>query len=273
MKRIGYSRREDIPENVMIALNEGRDESKTLSEWLAIDHHALLDKVIESTHFKMAKSELRGAQEKIRHLGIMDRLRTIGTAIYRSGLCEQSEFELLSTHPSNAVREWSAMAIGAIEDIDFGTRLARLQPFANDHNMSVRECAWFAWRPHFEQDMTAALPHLMNWSRDPNENLRRCAIEGSRPRGVWARHIRSLKVDPTPCLDLLETCRADPSTYVQKAVANWLNDASKSRPEWVAATCKRWLHQSQAKETKLIVKRALRTLRKTNPEGIVFEHD
>ena len=61
---------------------------------------------------------------------------------------------------------------------------------------------------------------------------------------------------------LLEPVRSDPERYVQNAVANWLNDASKSRPDWVRGVCERWERESPTRETAWIVRRGLRTLRK-----------
>jgi 3-methyladenine DNA glycosylase AlkC len=49
---------------------------------------------------------------------------------------------------------------------------------------------------------------------------------------------------------------------VQTAVANWMNDASKSAPEWAAAVTGRWLVESPTVETRWIVNRGMRTLRK-----------
>ncbi len=48
----------------------------------------------------------------------------------------------------------------------------------------------------------------------------------------------------------------------RRSVANWLNDASKSQPDWVRDVCARWLRESPAKETAWIANHATRTLRK-----------
>ena len=78
---------------------------------------------------------------------------------------------------------------------------------------------------------------------------------------MWCGHLPELKEFPEPALELLETLRADPSKYVQDSVANWLNDASKSRPDWVKAVTRRWVKESATDHTQRIVRRALRSLR------------
>ena len=116
--------------------------------------------------------------------------------------------------------------------------------------------------PYVAADLDLGLELLEPWVRDADPNVRRCAIEGTRPRGVWAGHIEALKEAPEPGLKLLEPVRSDSSKYVQKAVANWLNDASKSRPDWVRSVVERWASESPTKETAWIVDRGMRTLRK-----------
>jgi 3-methyladenine DNA glycosylase AlkC len=116
------------------------------------------------------------------------------------------------------------------------------------------------------QSLDEALRLLPPWAADPDPNIRRFASELTRPRGVWCAQIERLKAEPWAGVKLLEPLRADPSRYVQNSVANWLNDASRSQPAWVEETCGRWLAESDAAETRYIVRRALRTLSKRQAE-------
>jgi 3-methyladenine DNA glycosylase AlkC len=126
--------------------------------------------------------------------------------------------------------------------------------------MAVREAAWASLRNDLLAELDLALELLRPWVLDPDPNIRRCAVEGTRPRGVWCAHSERLKAEPQLALHLLEPVRADPSRYVQLSVGNWLNDASKSQPAWVRTLCARWRRESPAAETAFIVQRALRTI-------------
>ncbi len=117
----------------------------------------------------------------------------------------------------------------------------------------------FAIRPFMIRYTDRMMPILHEWATDDNEDVRRLAAEGSRPRGVWVAHIDAFKRDPRPVIKLLDKLRADPSKYVQKAVANNLNDISRDNPDTAVKTAVKW-YKSDNSNTRWIVKHACRSL-------------
>ena len=71
-----------------------------------------------------------------------------------------------------------------------------------------------------------------------------------------------LKQNPALGLPILEPLKSDYSKYVRNSVGNWLNDASKTQSGFVRKLCRRRERESETKETKCIVKKALRTVGK-----------
>ena len=264
-RRKGAVRRSDIPPDVLRALNAGREETITLAEWLAIDMAALLRSILPDVGLADAADQLGEVADGLADEGTMVRLRGIGRALYAA--TEQRPkspqiFEAVAGHQSDMVRSWAAWMVAADESLRLAERLEATRRFAADRSVAVRENAWDSFRRYVVADLDRGISLLESWVRDSDPNIRRCAVEGSRPRGVWAVHIEALKEDPEPGLRLLEPVRSDASRYVQRAVGNWLNDASKSRADWVRAVCARWTKESPTKETAWIVNHALRTLRK-----------
>ena len=230
---------------------------------LAIDFGQLLSHVvrdIDPDRVKTFKQEYKVFAD----LGIMQRLKGAGEVFYRLSLEEGREkeyFEALKNHVSDIARAWACFMMLANTKLTLNQRFKLIQPFAADEHMNVKECAWFALRPYIIEDFEKSLPLLEKWVNHRDPNIRRCAIEGTRPRGVWTQHFELLKDKPQKALSLLTPCLSDESRYVQNALANWLNDASKSQPEWVTKLCGKWSTKSKTRETAYIVKRALRTIK------------
>ena len=256
-------RRSEIPPDVLTALNEGREETITLVEWLSIDMPVLLRSILPGVGVTEALEELGKTADGLVNEGVTRRLKAIGAALFdatRSHPQQSEIYEALAGHKSDMVRAWTAYMLTADPDMELGERLEAARRFAADLSVAVRECAWDSFRPYIAADLNRGFQLLKTWVRDSDPNIRRCAVEATRPRGVWTAHIEALKENPEPGLVLLEPVRSDPSQYVQRAVANWLNDASKSRPDWVRMICARWTDESQTQATARTVNHALRTL-------------
>jgi 3-methyladenine DNA glycosylase AlkC len=164
-------------------------------------------------------------------------------------------------HKSDTIRSWGAMAVGLMPVLDISERLEMARTFATDPHFSVREWAWISVRPQIASELDDALEVLGLWAESPEPFIRRFASESTRPRGVWCRHIPRLKDAPDIAAHLLEPLRADPERYVQLSVGNWMNDAAKSRSDWVVSTTDRWTREDRSAQCSFICKRALRSLK------------
>ena len=235
-------------------VQSGQAESRTLSQILAIDHTVLLDHVLPE-----APTGLRTEVAEAQSLGILTRMQAIGTALRTHlGVAACTE---LTEHQSDTVRGWGWFALTAGQNQATPVELIELVlPAADDPHFGVREWAWMTVRDRLATHLETSIPALAALTGDPSERIRRFACETLRPRGVWAKHITALKAEPGLGDPILEPLRADPSRYVQDSVANWINDAAKTRPDWATELGARWTAESQDTATARIVRRGLRSL-------------
>jgi 3-methyladenine DNA glycosylase AlkC len=249
-----------VPASIRAALASGEIETVNLMEWLAADMAALAVNVASKARSDSLRFALQQAASEIQGQSITGRLKTLGRAVANASAPFDPDFQSLAIHQSDLVRQWACYAVNEPSlGSSLSDRLALTLPFAADRNMSVREAAWMAFRPHIIPRVDEALDLLMPLTLHNDANIRRFAIEVTRPRSVWGVHIDSLKREPKRGLNLLQNVRRDPARYVRQSAGNWLNDASKSRPEWVAELCARWSLQGHP-STQEIVRRALRTI-------------
>ncbi len=136
------------------------------------------------------------------------------------------------------------------------------------YELTKRFTAEFAVRKFILKHHAYAMQKMHTWVNDENEHVRRLCSEGTRPRLPWATKIPDHIENPARTFLLLEKLMDDSSIYVQKSVANHLNDISKDNPE---ALCDFLLNfkSSNSMRTKWIVKHSLRTLiKKGNTEAL-----
>lgn len=264
-ERKGARKAGDIPAEVLDLLTHGQIESVNLTEWLAVDHLDLLAHVRTELGLQPQTDAMQDKLETVRGQAIMKIIPTIALE-WLHLLRQQSKddrnelFEHLAVHRSDSVRCWAAYIVG-LDETALEDKLDRIRRFAADPHFGVREIAWMAVREPVAARLEAAIHLLEDWVQEPDANVRRFAVELTRPRGVWARHIAQLKLSPELALPLLDPVKSDSSKYVQDSVANWLNDAAKSRPDWVRQLCLDWLNASDTKETRRIAARAQRSLK------------
>lgn len=127
--------------------------------------------------------------------------------------------------------------------------------------ITKRNTGEYTIRPYLEQHPQRTLKVMKKWAKDKNKHVRRLASEGVRPRLPWATKLDQFIKDPTPILPILNTLKDDPSKYVQKSVANCLNDLVKDNLEIAKAVVESWIPNA-SKERKWIIKHGLRNLLK-----------
>jgi 3-methyladenine DNA glycosylase AlkC len=263
-KRKGARSAKEIPMEILQQLNSGKIETANLVEWLAVDQKLLLENLLKQNKRTEYIKPVFARIALLKKQTVNTINEAIGTELFELTTQENDpEFlTIMSNHPADLVRCWATYTVGKDPQFDIVDALKKIQVFAADKHFGVREICWMAVRPKIAQNLLKSIEVLSSWTSHADENIRRFATESTRPRGVWSEHLEMLKQQPELALSILEPLKSDTAKYVQDSVGNWLNDASKSRPDFVLELCKRWEKESHTKETLYITKKALRTLNK-----------
>ncbi|KOS60268.1 DNA alkylation repair protein [Lysinibacillus agricola] len=264
LNRKGARKASDIPNDVLILLNQGKIESVNLTEWQAVQHIVLVKNVLPSLGLEDKLEFILTEIEKQKVETGMKAIRLIGSLLDTVLMDEidtkkEELIKICSHHVSDSVRCWAAF-MNKNNDYSLEEKLLYIRPFAADHHFGVREIAWMSIREDLAANIKNSVDLLTEWAKSGDENIRRFSLESIRPRGVWTKHIEILKEEPQIALPILTVLKSDSSKYVQDSVGNWLNDASKTQPEWVINLCDEWQRESPTKATERIVKKAQRTI-------------
>lgn len=265
IKRKGARSTKDIPTSVLEQLNKGEIETANLVEWLAVNQTKLLENVLKESdrmeYLEPILTDIRNLKKQT----VNTINEAIGTGILTESILNKDTeiLSIISRHKSDLVRCWSAYTIGKKEELAIEEILEEIQFLSADKHFGVREISWLAIRSSIIKNLEKSFEILLAWTFSEDENIRRFVTEATRPRGVWCEHIEKLKKEPELGLKILNALKSDSSKYVQDSVGNWLNDASKTRPDFVKDLCEKWKKESPTKETLYIIKKALRTIEKT----------
>lgn len=134
--------------------------------------------------------------------------------------------------------------------------------------ITKRNTGEYCIRPFIEKYPKKTLAIMKKWSTDKNVHVRRLSSEGLRPRLPWASKMDRFIEDPRPILDILENLKDDDSRFVQKSVANNLNDILRDNYQIGIRVIKKWASKSGPNRS-WIIKHALRNeIKKGNNEAI-----
>lgn len=118
-----------------------------------------------------------------------------------------------------------------------------------------------AVRPFLTDDAAAVFTIQKKWLDHKHPHVRRWISEGCRPRLPWASALPIFKKDPSPLFEILTHLKSDDSKFVQKSVANNLNDIAKDHPDRVLDFTEKWINSHP--NTNWILKHGLRGLLKS----------
>jgi len=123
--------------------------------------------------------------------------------------------------------------------------------------ITKRNTGEYCIRPFIEKYPDRSLDVIKKWSNDKNVHVRRLSSEGIRPRLPWAAKLQIFIENPKPILPILDNLKDDPSKFVQKSVANNINDILKDNYEIGIKTLSIWT-KGATPQRRWIIKHALR---------------
>lgn len=125
--------------------------------------------------------------------------------------------------------------------------------------VTKRNTGEYAIRPFLRKFPDESMSQLVVWAKSDNFHLRRLASEGSRPKLPWSTKLETFIENPEPVFGILNILKEDRIKFVQKSVANNVNDYLKVNYEAAKKLLISW-SKSDNPNTKWIMKHATRKI-------------
>ena len=155
----------------------------------------------------------------------------------------------LYKHPEGRIRFFAPATLSLVMPDSPHSVLELLRPLAADRDRRVAEAVQaFGIRPQAEILGAEVVSCLFPWVQDPSPFVRRAAMEGTRPRGIWVKHLRWAVENPASLVPLLDELRFEDHRFVANALGNAMNDISKSHPHLVLDLFRRWIAEERTGE-------------------------
>jgi 3-methyladenine DNA glycosylase AlkC len=248
---------------------------KKLKYWFDKDLAILLSEKIREHYVSFNAEEfIRAVADGTKNLELKDRVEFIADQLQANlptGFTQALDILLQTLGPENENETGMFSEYYWVMPIAKYVEKYGLNHFPESTNaikeITKRNTGEYCIRPFIDTYPDKTLAVMKAWSRDPNVHVRRLSSEGLRPRLPWAKKIDRFIINPKPVLDILNNLKDDDSKFVQKSVANNLNDILKDNYEIGMKTIRKW-STGATPNRKSIIKHALRNqIKKGNPEA------
>jgi 3-methyladenine DNA glycosylase AlkC len=245
---------------------------KPLKLWFDDELAVLLSSKLKGVDTPFDESQFikHARADHLHHLELKDRVEYFADLLEASTsgtYIEKNRCFIKALGPKNHKEEGMFKAYYWIMPIAKWVEKYGLDDFKTSMNIieeiTKRNTGEYAIRPFIEKYRLESMNQLYTWSKHPNKHVRRLCSEGPRPRLPWAKKLSIFIEDPSPLLPILEALKDDNSRYVQKSVANCINDILKDNPAVATSLLEAWSNNA-TENTKWIIKHAVRNLRKKN---------
>ncbi|WP_222984263.1 DNA alkylation repair protein [Flagellimonas meishanensis] len=244
-------------------------EYKQLKLWFDKELAELLaDKLLANKVDFDKTSFVHEIENKVEGLELKDRIECIADAlkIYLPGHYDTAISQLMEVLGPENDKEtgmfkqyyWVMPIAKYVEKYGFENLQTSMKAI---YEITKRNTGEYAIRPFLKAYPHETLKTMYAWSKDGNKHVRRLSSEGVRPRLPWAQKLDQFIENPIPILPILENLKDDNSRYVQKSVANCINDILKDNETLGKELIEGWVPRS-SQNRNWIIKHALRNLLK-----------
>lgn len=127
--------------------------------------------------------------------------------------------------------------------------------------LTKRFTSEYCMRPLIKKEPDKALKILKDWSKDEHERVRRLSSECLRIRLPWAKKLFTALEYFDDYFEILSNLKDDRDKYIQKSVANNLNDLYKEDPDKFYLIIDTWKKENISKECEWVIKYGSRNVK------------
>ena len=243
--------------------------AKKLKEYYDYEYLKFLSNLIIRQYDKFDKKTFFELTTSIEEFEFNQRQELIATALYKSFDLDYEDtvavfYKILGEElkgNSGAFSEgWWLWPIGKYVEI-YGEEYFQISiDFSKE--LTKRFTSEYCMRPLIKKYPEASLKILYDWSKDDNERVRRLSSECLRIRLPWAKKLYTALEYFEMYVEILTNLKDDKDKYIQKSVANNLNDLYKENPEKFYDIVNKWKEGQISKECEWVIKHGSRNMEK-----------